>query len=584
MSTFVINLFMNRILYLITLLFSLSLTVSAGSVVLGGEQVYEIGNYRRKSQDNPKYEYRAVWLTTIENLDWPHTQVKTPADVERQKGELVVLLDSLQAMHINTVLLQTRVRGDVIYPSAIEPFSHVLTGVSGKSPGYDPLAFAIEECHKRGIRLHAWLVTLPLGKVEHTRRLGNRALPVKNAALCTRYKGAWYMEPGNPATAGYITELVEEIVQNYDVDGIHLDYVRYPDTVDGYPDGSLFVRHGKGMTVAAWRRSNITRIASSVYSAVKQLKPWVCVSCAPLGKFDDLTRYSALGWDAYNTVYQDAQGWLRDGVMDVLFPMLYFNGNNFYPFVLNWCENRYGRHIAPGIGIYRLMPAYGGWPQIEIERQMRTSRSAGADGVMLFRTAHLVGNAGGARDIYTRVYDKPAFVPPMDWIATPPDAPLVVDCARDEAGVALCWSSVSASDGFPAVRYNVYAAVGDTVDICNIDNVVAAEITDTAFCWACRSLKNITLAVTAVDACGVESKPAFVTAGLGGSMQRSDVISLPVPQSWGQRILVKDIFGRSVHYGKYCREFNVAGFAAGRYILTVYNRHGARLHKVEFVR
>jgi hypothetical protein len=264
--------------------------------------------------------------------------------------------------------------------------------------------------------------------------------------------------------------------------------------------------------------------------------------------------------------------------------MLYFNGNNFYPFVLNWCENRYGRHIAPGIGIYRLMPAYGGWPQIEIERQMRTSRSAGADGVMLFRTAHLVGNAGGARDIYTRVYDKPAFVPPMDWIATPPDAPLVVDCARDEAGVALCWSSVSASDGFPAVRYNVYAAVGDTVDICNIDNVVAAEITDTAFCWACRSLKNITLAVTAVDACGVESKPAFVTAGLGGSMKRSDVNSLPVPQSWGQRILVKDIFGRSVHYGKYCREFNVAGFAAGRYILTVYNRHGARLHEVEFVR
>lgn len=575
---------MNRILYLITLLFSLSLTMSAGDVVPRGEPLYEFGNYRNNGKVAPKYEYRAVWLTTIENLDWPHTQVKKPADVERQKCELVVLLDSLQAMHINTVLLQTRVRGDVIYPSAIEPFSHVLTGVSGKSPGYDPLAFAVEECHKRGIQLHAWLVTLPLGKVEHVRRLGKKALPSKNPALCTRYKGAWYMEPGNPATADYITALVKEIVQNYDVDGIHLDYVRYPDTVDGYPDGSLFVKHGKRMSLATWRRSNITRIASSVYSAVKQLKPWVRVSCAPLGKYNNLTRYSSLGWDAYNTVFQDAQGWLRDGVMDVLFPMLYFNGNNFYPFVLDWCENRYGRHIAPGIGIYRLLPEHGGWPQVEIERQMHTSRTAGADGVMLFRTAHLVGNAGGVRDIFARVYDKPAFVPPMDWIAAPPATPLVAECMRDEAGITLRWNSVQASDGFPTVRYNVYATVGKTVDISSLDNIVAAELTDTVFSWRCRSLDDITLAVTAVDACGVESKPAFVTAGIGGSMQRSDVISLPEPQSWGQRIQVKDIFGREVHYGKYCREFNVADFAAGRYILTVYNRHGARLHKVEFVR
>jgi uncharacterized lipoprotein YddW (UPF0748 family) len=291
------------------------------------------------------------------------------------------------------------------------------------------------------------------------------------------------MEPGNPATADYITALVKEIVQNYDVDGIHLDYVRYPDSVDGYPDGSLFVRHGKRMSLAAWRRSNITRIAAGVYSAVKQLKPWVCVSCAPLGKYDNLTRYSSLGWDAYNTVYQDAQGWLRDGIMDALFPMLYFNGNNFYPFVLDWCENRHGRHVAPGVGIYRLLPVYGGWPQVEIERQMHTSRSAAADGIVMFRTAHLVGNAGGVRDVYTKVYDRAALVPPMDWIAPAPPMPQVTDAVRSECGVSLCWSAVQPAKGFPATRYNVYAAVGDSVDVGNIDNLVAAELTDTLFRW-----------------------------------------------------------------------------------------------------
>ena len=575
---------MKKLLHFMTLLLLLPLSMVAQNDVQDSGHSYNVGNYRSKSQHSPKYEYRAVWLTTIENLDWPHTQVKTPADVERQKSELVVILDSLKAMHINTVLLQTRVRGDVIYPSSIEPFSHVLTGVSGKSPGYDPLAFAIEECHKRGIQLHAWLVTLPLGKVEHIRRLGKSALPKRKVNLCTRYKGSWYMEPGNPATADYITTLVKEIVQNYDVDGIHLDYVRYPDTVDGYPDGSLFIKYGKKMPLAAWRRSNITRIAHSVYSTVKELKPWVRVSCAPLGKYDNLTRYSSLGWDAYNTVYQDAQGWLRDGVMDILFPMLYFKGNNFYPFVRDWCENRYGRHIAPGIGIYRLMSEYGGWSPVEIERQMHTSRSAAANGVMMFRTAHLVGNAGGARDVYTKVYGTPALVPPMDWIACAPSAPSLTACVRDVEGVTLQWDTVQPAEGFPAVRYNVYASIGETVDVNNIFNLVATSLSATDYRFQCRSSNNITLAVTAVDACGVESEPICVTSSIGSRVVQRDIITLPEPQSWGQRIEVRDIYGRVVHYGKFKRFFDVDNLAAGQYILTVYNRHGAPLHQMEFVR
>ena len=523
----------------------------------------------------PKYEYRAVWLTTIENLDWPKSLVKSKEDVERQQKELCVILDSLHELNINTVLLQTRVRGDVIYPSSIEPFSHVLTGVEGKSPGYDPLAFAIEECHKRGMQLHAWLVTLPLGKDEHIKRQGKLALSRKRKELCTHYKGAWYMEPGNPGTAEYIVELVEEIVSKYDVDGIHLDYVRYPDRTNGYPDSALYRKYSKRMSLADWRRSNITAIVELVYKSVKAKKPWVRVSSAPLGKYDDLTRYSSLGWDAYNAVYQEAQKWMKDGVMDALFPMLYFNGNNFYPFVLDWCENSYGRHIVPGVGIYRLSPQYGGWDEIEIERQFRTSRDAGSAGVALFRAAHVLGNAGGARNVVVDVYNEKALVPPMPWWGTEPARPQISVAARDEDGISLEWGKVFADDNFPAVRYNVYGALGDTVDISNVQNMLVHSLADTLFRWDCRSLATLTVAVTAVNACGVESGPVMVT--FTGKTQLADVVELPASRSWGQRIEVVDMSGRRIYYGKYSRKVDMRGVPHGCYILNVYNRHGSRI-------
>ena len=172
----------------------------------------------------------------------------------------------------------------------------------------------------------------------------------------------------------------------------------------------------------------------------------------------------------------------------------------------------------------------------------------------------------------------------MDWIADVPNAPCVTATLRDESGVYLQWSAVTPCEGFPAVHYNVYAAIGDTVDVDNIDNLVAARLSDTAFRWACRSINTITMAVTAVDACGVESEPTFIRAVAGGSMQYCDVVRLPEPQSWGQRISVKDIYGNEVFYGKFCSDFNVSGFAPGRYILTVYDRHGGLLQKVEFLR
>ena len=518
----------------------------------------------------PKYEYRAVWLTTVENLDWPKSVVKSPSDITEQKNELIVLLDSLKEMNVNTVMLQSRVRGDLIYPSAIEPFSHVLTGIPGKNPGYDPLAFAIEECHKRGMQLHAWLVTMPLGKDDLIRRQGTLALSKRKKSLCTRYKGAWYMEPGNPATILYLVELVRELVSNYDIDGVHFDYIRYPDRTNGYPDAALHRKYGKGRSLANWRRGNITALASALYKCVKELKPWVRVSCAPLGKYNNLTRYKSYGWDAYNAVFQDAQAWLRDGIMDMILPMIYFDKNHFYPFVLDWQENSNGRHVIPGIGIYRLMPQYGGWSQLEIERQLNTSRSAGTAGTAMFRAEQLLGLGHAA---YTKVYSSPALVPPMSWAGPAPRQPQGLKAVRDAGGVSLAWDRVEAGKGFPAIKYNVYVALDTVIDIDRISSLAASSMDSVCFRWDCITDAPVTVAVTAVNAYGIESTPAIA------SFRAEDVhvkgISLPKLPGWGYRLEVCDLFGRKIYSGRYSTNVGVEGLQGGNYMLKVYDRHGA---------
>ena len=569
---------MNKILSISILLFLLPLLVSAQLAVPCDSPINDVSNYRHKGGSVPKYEYRAVWLTTIENLDWPRTVARDAAGAERQKTELVAILDSLQALNVNMVLLQTRVRGDVIYPSAIEPFARLFTGVAGKSPMYDPLAFAIDECHKRGMQLHAWIVTLPVGKDDYVRRQGKGALPRRRPDLCTHFKGQWYMEPGNPATAGYIVSLVDEIVRNYDVDGIHLDYVRYPDRTDGYPDASLYRKHGKGLTLAQWRRENITRIAREVYNCVKEIKPWVRVSCAPLGKYSDLTRYSSLGWNARDAVYQDAQAWMREGIMDALFPMLYFNGNNFYPFVLDWQQNAYGRHIVPGIGVYRVVPEYGGWSPVEISRQLYTSRAAGTAGSIMFRTEHLLDEKNGAKAVYKSANSMPALVPPMSWgKGSAPSAPQLLSVNRNDRSVAVSWYPVEPNEDEPAVRYNVYGALGDSVDTGDISNLLASGLTECSIVWNCRTFRALALAVTTVDAYGRESEPLVVNSGDDEALPVKE-LCLPDQPAWGARVEVLDIYGRKVYKGKYSKRVDVRKLKGGRYQLRMCDRHGALLY------
>lgn len=334
---------------------------------------------------------RAVWLTTLDGLDWPATHSVSAESMLRQQREFTDMLDSLRQIGINTVLLQTRIRGTVIYPSAAEPWDACLTGRAGSSPGYDPLAFAINECHRRGMELHAWVVAIPLGKWNSP---GCRTMRRKNPQAVKQIKGYGYLNPDKPQTGDIIAAICSEITRNYEIDGIHLDYIRYPET-------------WKLKISPTQARANITSIVRKVHDAVRAAESknqHVKLSCSPIGKRCDLARYSSHGWNALRKGCQDVQAWLRDGLMDQLYPMMYFRDDQFFPFALDWMENSYGKDIVAGLGIYFLDRRYGDWCLPEIVRQINVAESTGM-GVCFFRAKFLLDNTQGIYDYMRYVHN-----------------------------------------------------------------------------------------------------------------------------------------------------------------------------------
>lgn len=457
-----------------------------------------------------KYEVRATWLTTAYGLDWPHTRANTAESIQKQKDELIEILDRLYDANFNTVLFQVRTRGDVFYQSSIEPYNALLTGRTGGNPGYDPLAFAIEECHKRGMECHAWMVAIPLGSRKHVNSLGKQSIVHKQPGICVSYLNSWYLNPGHPETKVYLMSMVREIVSNYDIDGVHFDYLRYPERALKFPDSKEHRRFGKGKEISQWRRDNLTEIVRYLYRGTKEIKPWVKVSTSPVGKYRDTSRYTSRSWNAYHTVFQDVQGWLAEGIQDQVYPMMYFRKNNFYPFALDWQEQCCGRHIIPGLGVYFLDPREGNWTIDEVERQINFVRTHGLAGQAYYRTEFLMDNTQGIMDRLTDTYYiHPALQPPIPWLDTvAPTAPTSLTIHRDGGYTTLNWASSSDNDDRNEPMYVLYGSDAYPVDTTDPANIIAQRIRKTSYIYApvFPWLQYEYYAVTAVDRYGNESE------------------------------------------------------------------------------
>ena len=466
-------------LFLFTLLCVITMTTQAQT---------NLSDYLTKRM--PKRETRAVWLTTLANLDWPKNYARSEEGIKLQKQELIDILDKYQKANINTVLLQARVRAATIYPSDIEPWDQCITGVEGRAPGYgyDPLGFAVEECHKRGMEIHAWIATIPVGAKNS---LGCRTLMKKGFRIRNFSTGS-YLDPADPGVAPYLASICGEIVRKYDVDGINLDYIRYPDgwSRPSYRDGDT----------PDQRRSNITAIVRAIHDEVKAIKPWVKMSCSPIGKHADLSRYSSKNFNAHDRVSQEAQEWMRLGLMDQLYPMQYFRGDNYYPFVADWVENAYKREIVTGLGTYFLDPREGNWTLGDLTRQMYVSRDLGV-GHAHFRSYFLTANKQGVYDFEKQFNATLSLPHKMQGVASTAAMPYAVNSSlverREDKSVILRWKAV-------APYYNIYASYTYPVDTEDARNLLFARYTGQTL-----QLKNVNpnlfFAVRGMDRYGLET-------------------------------------------------------------------------------
>ena len=393
----------------------------------------------------PTREFRGAWIATVANIDWPSQE---GLSTDRQQAELRGLLDRAVELGLNAVVLQVRPAADALYASELEPWSEFLTGREGQAPSpfYDPLAFAVDEAHARGLQLHAWVNPFRAG---HTAARGpHGALHVSRThpEWVRRYGDQLWLDPGEPGATDHSLAVVLDVVTRYDVDGVHLDDYFYPYPVGStpFPDAESYRRaQGRGETLGRddWRRQNVDRFVERLYAEVRAAKPDVLVGISPFGIWRPGHPAGITGFDAYEGLYADAQKWLQNGWLDYIAPQLYWSldsrGQNFGRLLGWWADaNTEGRHLWPGLYDSRTLPDVGTWRPDEIVGQVRATREHGeATGTVHFSFKALAASRPLGAALAREVYAEPAVVPPSPWLdAAPPPAPRV-SVERRGAGV-----------------------------------------------------------------------------------------------------------------------------------------------------
>jgi uncharacterized lipoprotein YddW (UPF0748 family) len=420
----------------------------ASAALLAAEGVYQPSSI---IPPEPPREFRGAWIATVANKDWPSAP---GLSVAQQKAELIALLDTAVNLKLNAVIFQVRPASDAVYASPIEPWSAYLTGVQGQAPEpfYDPLAFAIEEAHKRGLELHAWFNPF------RVRVSGARWYPAPDDIARTHpdwvreYDGQLWLDPGEPAARAYVLRVIMDVVRRYDVDGVQVDdyFYPYPVTVGKggdlpFPDEASWREFGQasGLSHADWRRQNINQFIQSVYQSIKSTKRWVKFGVSPFGIWRPGYPPQIRGFDSYAWLFADSRLWLASGWVDYISPQLYWPINapqQSFPVLLNWWEqqNVRGRNLWPGLNAG---DAGIKFPAVEIANQIAATREQpGATGDILFHLGSLENNAALANAVAYE-YAQTALVPASPWLeSSPPVRPELTEQPSGRNGHVFQWA------------------------------------------------------------------------------------------------------------------------------------------------
>ena len=444
---------------------------------------------------HPKAELRGAWISTVENIDWP---AKNDFDPESQRADFARLLDELKSTGINAVFAQIRPTSDSFYPSDYFPWSHWLTGEQGEAPGdgYDPLRFMIEEAHKRNMEFHAWINPYRISMHDDPSLLAPEHPARLHPDWVVSNGGRLYFNPGIPEAKEYIIAGVKEIVEKYDVDGIHMDDYFYP-----YPGNEEFndareyeaYRSGGGtLSLGDWRRDNVNAIVRDLHQGIKGLKPYVKFGISPFGiwrnKGSDPTGSDTTGQQNYDGLFADTRTWIKMGWIDYIAPQLYWHfgySAAAYEKLIDWWtkeidgeNDRSGKHnvhLYIGQGAYRV-GVDANWTnpdQLPAQLRFNRDRADRVSGSIMFSSSHLLANPLGVRDTIASMYARPSLIPVMPWLSGVPlpEAPAIVGMKETADGRTIGWKD--AGEAEPAY-YAVYRISGQgTPDPSDSANLLA---------------------------------------------------------------------------------------------------------------
>lgn len=474
-----------------------------------------------------KREVRSVWMATVWALDWPSSTSSTTA----QKNEMVKYLDVLQKNNFNAVYFQVRTMSDAFYKSSYEPWSSYLTGTRGKDPGWDPLAFVVEECHKRGMECHAWVNPYRFSTGSNWSTAQDQAL--KSAGMLLAYtksdgKTTTILNPGLESVRKRIVDVCKEIISNYDVDGLVFDDYFYPEGIpvtSSAGDYDLWQKSGASMTFGDWRRNNVNQMVADVYNMVQQQKPYVrfgispagaaCTSAAVAAKHGIDRCPVASDWQ-YDGIFSDPVAWLEAGTIDYISPQLYWKTNHktnpFGPMTKWWSyvAKHFGRHhyASHSISFLNSSNTTSDWE--EIGKQVQFSRDYTeneAPGAVFYSAAYVTGKkqSGFGEWLQVNKFQNKALTPAIDWKKS--DLEKVQVSALSKRATVLSWAGVD------NVRYSVYA-VPESVNVETLDSNIPAEYLlgvsyKTTYTMPDDKKSGYNYAVCVLDRYGNEYEPVY---------------------------------------------------------------------------
>lgn len=384
----------------------------------------------------PNRELRAVWVATVANIDWPS---EPGLPVDDQKEELIDILDRAAALNMNAIIFQVRPAADALYDSPYEPWSYYLTGKMGRSPlpEYDPLEFAVTESHKRGLELHAWFNPYRAGHPTDKSDISDDHVSNVHPDWVHQYGDYLWLDPGIPEVRQYTVDLILDVVNRYDIDGVHFDDYFYPypsyDNGADFPDSESWekaVENGTTLSRKDWRRNNVDLLMEQLSEEIGNAKPHVKFGISPFGIWRPGYPEQTTGFDAYDELYADARLWLKQGWVDYFTPQIYYRLDQVgqpFPIMLDWWvdQNDYGRHIWPGLYTSRILST---WPANEITGQLYTSRAfPNVTGAVHFSMKTFMENPDDFNQIIAAGPNAyPSLVPASPWMSPKtPDAPSV---------------------------------------------------------------------------------------------------------------------------------------------------------------